>query len=147
MTGKYPVKTGITDCIPGRQANKSGSPTDKFIALPFNLKLDLEVVTIAEVLRQNGYTTMISGKWHLGGDSTYWPENQGFDVNCGGYSKGAPVCNKKTNDYFSPYGNPRLKDGPEGEYLTDRQPDEAIKFIRKKQKKTVLPLSLILRSP
>jgi len=135
MTGKYPVKTGITDWIPGRQATNSGSPADKLIALPFNLKLDLEEVTIAEVLKQNGYTTMISGKWHLGEDSIYWPENQGFDVNCGGYGKGAPVRNKKANGYFSPYGNPRLKDGPEGEYLTDRQTDEAIKFIRKNRKK------------
>lgn len=135
MTGKYPVKTGITDWIPGRQATNSGSPSDKLIAQPFNLKLDLEEVTIAEVLRKNGYITMISGKWHLGEDSIYWPENQGFAVNAGGFSKGAPVRNKTANGYFSPYGNPRLKDGPPGEYLTDRQTDEAIKFIEKNRKK------------
>lgn len=135
MTGKYPVRTGITDWIPGRQATNSGSPEDKLLALPFNLKLDLEEVTIAEILKKHGYTTMISGKWHLGEDSLYWPENQGFDFNAGGFSKGAPVLNKKANGYFSPYGNPRLKDGPEGEYLTDRQTDEAIKFIEKNRKK------------
>jgi len=135
MTGKYPVKTGITSWIPARQSSNNGSPTEKLIALPFNLKLDLNEVTIAEVLKQNGYSTMISGKWHLGHDSIYWPENQGFDVNCGGYGMGQPVRNKNANGYFSPYGNPRLKDGPEGEYLTDRQTDEAIKFIEKNRKK------------
>lgn len=135
MTGKYPVKTGITDWIPGRQATNSGSPEDKLLALPFNLKLDLEEVTIAEILKNHGYTTMISGKWHLGEDSIYWPESQGFDINAGGFSKGAPILNKKANGYFSPYGNPRLKDGPKGEYLTDRQTDEAIKFIEKNRKK------------
>ncbi|NSW95383.1 MAG: sulfatase [Bacteroidales bacterium] len=135
MTGKYPVKTGITYWIPGRQATNNGLPGDKFMALPFNLKLDLEEVTIAELLKKHGYTTMISGKWHLGEDSLYWPENQGFDINSGGFSKGAPVLNKQSNGYFSPYGNPRLKDGPEGEYLTDRQTDEAIKFIEKNRKK------------
>lgn len=130
MTGLYPVKTGITDWIPGRQATNSGSPDDKLIALPFNLNLRLEEVTIAEVLRNNGYRTMISGKWHLGETEEYWPEHQGFDVNKGGYSKGSPQRNSTANGYFSPYGNPRLEDGPVGEYLTDRQTDEAIKFIR-----------------
>jgi arylsulfatase A-like enzyme len=130
MTGLYPVNTGITDWIPGRQATNSGSPEDKLIALPFDLNLRLEEVTIAEVLHRNGYRTMISGKWHLGETEEYWPEHQGFDINKGGYSKGSPQRNNTANGYFSPYGNPRLEDGPTGEYLTDRQTDEAIKFIR-----------------
>jgi len=135
MTGLYPVKTGITDWIPGRQATNSGSPADKLIALPFNLNLRLEEVTIAEVLKENGYRTMISGKWHLGETEEYWPEHQGFDINKGGYSKGSPQRNSDANGYFSPYGNPRLEDGPIGEYLTDRQTDEAIKFIRDSNEK------------
>ena len=135
MTGRYPVKTGITDWIPGRQATSSGSKEDKFIALPFKQQLDLSEVTIAEVLRQNGYSTMISGKWHLGLEPKYWPENQGFDVNKGGYSAGAPNKSDNSNGYFSPYGNPRLEDGPVGEYLTDRQTDEAIKFIERSKEK------------
>jgi len=134
MTGKYPVNTGVTDWIPGRQAsNANGLPQDRFLAQPFNLKLDIEETTIAEALKTNGYATMISGKWHLGADSVYWPENQGFDVNKGGYSKGAPNRSKVSNGYFSPYGNPRLEDGPVGEYLTDRQTEEAIKFIEYKK--------------
>jgi arylsulfatase A-like enzyme len=134
MTGKYPVNTGVTDWIPGRQATNSGSPEDRLIALPFTLNLDLKEVTIAEMLKGNGYKTMISGKWHLGEDSIYWPEFQGFDINKGGFSKGAPSKDKKFNGYFSPYGNPRLADGPKGEYLTDRLTDEAIRFIDQNSK-------------
>ncbi len=129
ITGSYPVNTGITDWIPGRQATNSGFPNDKLISLPFNLNLSLDEVTIAEVLKKNGYKTMISGKWHLGETEVYWPENQGFDINKGGFSKGSPVRNKEANGYFSPYGNPRLTDGPDGEYLTDRLTEEAIKFV------------------
>ena len=129
MTGRYPVNTGITDWIPGRQATNSGRPDDRLISLPFKLQLDPEEITIAEVLKKNGYSTMISGKWHLGADPKYWPENQGFDINKGGYSAGQPNRSKTSNGYFSPYGNPRLVDGPDGEYLTDRQTDEAIRFI------------------
>jgi len=135
MTGRYPVNTGITDWIPGRQASNSGAPTDKLIALPFKLELALDEVTIAEVLQKNGYRTMISGKWHLGETTEYWPEYQGFDVNKGGFSKGSPVKNNVSNGYFSPYGNPRLEDGPVGEYLTDRQTDEAIRFIENTKNK------------
>ena len=135
MTGRYPVNTGITDWIPGRQANSNGLPTDKLIALPFKQQLDHSEVTIAEVLQKNGYRTMISGKWHLGGDQQYWPEYQGFDINKGGYGAGSPIRNKNSNGYFSPYGNPRLEDGPVGEYLTDRQTDEAIRFIENSGKK------------
>ncbi len=129
MTGKYPVNTGVTDWIPGRQASVPGLPQDRLLSQPFNLKLDLQEITIAELLKSGGYATMISGKWHLGEDSIYWPENQGFDINKGGYSRGAPNRSRTSNGYFSPYGNPRLKNGPDGEYLTDRQTDEAIRFI------------------
>lgn len=129
MTGKYPVSTGITDWIPGRQATRNGSPEDRLLALPFRLQLEREEITIAEVLKSSGYATMISGKWHLGAGEEFWPENQGFDVNSGGHAAGQPNRSKTSNGYFSPYGNPRLADGPEGEYLTDRQTDEAINFI------------------
>ena len=135
MTGRYPVNTGITDWIPGRQATNNGRPDDKLKALPFKLELDLKEITIAELLKKNGYATMISGKWHLGGSPEYWPENQGFDINKGGYSAGQPNRSKASNGYFSPYGNPRLEDGPAGEYLTDRQTDEAIKFVENNKEK------------
>ena len=36
-----------------------------------------------------GYRTFFAGKWHLGGRG-YWPENQGFDINVGGWTAGAP---------------------------------------------------------
>jgi len=133
MTGKYPVNTGVTDWIPGRQSYAPGLPQDRLLSQPFTTSLGLEELTIAEALKSNGYSTMISGKWHLGEDSAFWPENQGFDINKGGFSKGSPVKDNLSNGYFSPYGNPRLEDGPVGEYLTDRQTDEAIKFIEEKK--------------
>ena len=55
---------------------------------------------------------------------TFYPEDQGFDVNIGGCEKGSPP-----GGYYSPYNNPKLTDGPDGEYLTDRLTNESIKFI------------------
>lgn len=37
------------------------------------------VVTLAELLKAEGYDTMISGKWHLGFERAHWPDKRGFD--------------------------------------------------------------------
>ena len=63
---------------------------------------------------------------HLGPDENYWPENQGFDVNKGGWRAGAPF---KAGKFFTPYANPRLKAGPKGEHLTVRLGPETVNFI------------------
>jgi arylsulfatase A-like enzyme len=131
MTGKYPVKTGITDWIKGRQADGKAKPYEKMIAKPTAYNLSLDEKTIAERAMENGYKTFFAGKWHLGENEASWPENQGFMINKGGTSKGSPtgVKNDTTGGFFTPYQNPRLNDGPPGEYLTDRLADECLKFI------------------
>ena len=124
MTGKYPARLHITDWIAG---HKKANP---ILNIPdWTMFLPTEEITIAEILKEHGYRTASIGKWHLGEDSIYWPENQGFDLNVGGYFKGQP------NSYFSPYKNPRMKDGPAGEYITDRLTDESIGFIRENKEK------------
>lgn len=124
MTGKYPARINVTDWIPGRQAYAGPQPCDKLLAREFELEMDLEEITIAEALKDAGYRTFFAGKWHMGEDSVYWPEYQGFEINKGGWSKGWPA-----GGYFSPYTNPRLESGPVGENLTDRLTEESIRFI------------------
>ena len=124
MTGKHPARVNITDWIPGLD------PKNRPLIGPVDRnELPLEETTIAEVLRDNNYSTFYSGKWHLGSEGHY-PEDQGFDVNIGGFEKGSPM-----GGYYSPYKNPRLSDGPEGEYLTDRLTLETIELIRNRDTK------------
>ena len=129
QTGKYPNRTGITDWIKGRLDSK---PNDRWLTAPNTYNLALNEVTIGEAMRANGYKTFFAGKWHLGETPEFWPEHQGYDVNKGGWAKGSPNLNKKKgyDGYFSPYGNPRLEDGPEGQYLPERLTDETIKYIK-----------------
>ena len=54
----------------------------------------------------------------------YWPEHQGFNVNIGGAGNPGPPS------YHSPYRLNNLKDGPPGEYITDRLTDEAVRYIQ-----------------
>jgi arylsulfatase A-like enzyme/lysophospholipase L1-like esterase len=127
MTGKYPASMQTTDWFgapqPEEAANDKNWSRKKLLPASYKAQLPLEEVTIAEALKANGYKTFIAGKWHLGENEKYWPENQGFDINKGGFSKGHP------SSYFSPYKNPRLTDGPAGEYLGDRVAAETSLFI------------------
>ena len=124
MTGKYPARNNCTDWISGHK-----KPFAKMKIPQWTQYMAQEEVTIAEVLKNAGYKTIHIGKWHLGEDEKYWPENQGFDKNIGGWSVGAPQKRGDGNGYFPPYLNPRLSDGPEGEYLTERLSKEAIDFL------------------
>ncbi len=116
MSGKYPARLNLTDYLKGRRRGKL-NPADYLDQMP------LEEVTIAEALKQAGYTTGFVGKWHLGGKA-YWPEHQGFDVNIGGCQSGMP------RSYFWPKwrGNPPIE-GRNGEYLTDKLTDESLIFL------------------
>ena len=120
MTGLYTPRHGIyTVGSPAR-----GWEEHRLMVPPPNTTdLSLSFVTLAEALQQAGYATGHFGKWHLG-DTGFHPEDQGFDVNVGGYFSGSP-----RGGYFAPYNNPALVDGPEGEHLTERLTDEAITFI------------------
>ena len=130
QTGKYPVNTGVTDWIKGRKVDPGITPNDRWIVPDTEYDMKLSETTIAEALKQQGYKTAFLGKWHLGETEAFWPENQGYEVNIGGYSSGGPNNSKGNKGYFSPYGNPRLKDGPAGEYLPERLTNEAIALLK-----------------
>jgi len=119
MTGKHPSRVDATNFFSG---NRSG----RFRPAPLNNRMPLSEVTLAEAFKDHGYKTFFAGKWHLGPNETFWPENQGFDVNKGGWTAGGPW---KGGQYFSPYVNPRLEDGPDGEHLPQRLATETIQFM------------------
>jgi arylsulfatase A-like enzyme len=112
---KYPARVGVTQYIGGHSVGK-------LCDVPYFRELPENEFSLARALRAGGYATWHVGKWHLG-PSRCWPENHGFDVNVGGCHMGS------LSSYFSPYGIPTLADGPDGEYLTDRLTDEAIRLI------------------
>ncbi|WP_035805154.1 sulfatase [Lunatimonas lonarensis] len=136
MTGQHPNRLNITDWIPGFDRDAAIRP---IITPQISHELALEEETLGEKFKEGGYHTYFVGKWHLGEEEKYWPENQGFDINIGGWSVGAPQLKEGVaNGYFSPYGNPRLEDGPEGEYLTDRLTQESIRLMKESGDKPFL---------
>lgn len=128
MTGKYPARMHTTDWFGAPQPTTVGKHWTKnkpLLPAAYEENLPLSETTLAEALKNNGYSTFFAGKWHLGESADFWPEKQGFDTNKGGYEAGSP----RGKGYFSPYANPRLTDGPPGENLTNRLADETISFI------------------
>jgi arylsulfatase A-like enzyme len=146
MTGRYPARLGVTDWIRSRfQGGKIpddkknpieyvGGRNRKLLCPPNALWMELDEITVAEALKPAGYTSCHIGKWHLGADDWY-PDRQGFDLNIGGCDFGQPPS------YFDPYFRkgqgsiPTLAPRDENEYLTDREADEAVGFIRQHKDK------------
>ena len=69
MTGRYPIRYGLQVGVVRPWANYG---------------LPLEERLLPVVLKENGYRTIICGKWHLGSfDEAYWPMQRGFDSHTG----------------------------------------------------------------
>lgn len=139
VSGKNPARLLLTQWLPsGRwNATKNKLREGRYLA-----NLPLEEFTIAESMREAGYQTAFMGKWHLGTETYYFPEHQGFDLNVAGRDYGAP------GSYFFPFeggwnipttGKRLFKESPlsgkQGDYLPDRLAEEAEKFIRQNAEK------------
>ena len=81
LTGKAPARLHLTTYLPGRP----DAPSQKVLHPKIRQELPLAEITLAEVLKTNGYATACIGKWHLGGKG-FSPTDQGFDV----YHPGKP---------------------------------------------------------
>ena len=67
LTGLYPHQAGM-----GHQNKDWGLPS-------YSGKINENAVTIAQALKQGGYTNYQVGKWHVGNTEAHWPAAKGFD--------------------------------------------------------------------
>ena len=117
LTGRYSLRTGVTDTYNG------------------GAMMSNDETTLAEILKENNYQTGIFGKWHLGDNYPFRPTDQGFHESLihlsGGIGQVGDFTNyyKGNRSYFDPilwHNNEQKK--YEG-YCSDIFTDEAIKFI------------------
>jgi len=118
LTGLYSHQAGV-----GLMVEDRGRPA-------YQGYLNERCATIAEVLRPAGYSTLMSGKWHVGEHHPHWPTDRGFDKYFGLISG---ACN-----YFrlDPERQMALDDKPwspptKGFYMTDAITDHAVEFLDK----------------
>ncbi|MFR9648940.1 MAG: sulfatase [Rikenellaceae bacterium] len=129
MTGVYTPRHGVYTVGTG---DRGDAKSRKFIAAKNRVDVASEFYTMGEMFSDAGYRCASIGKWHLGSDlngGNTGPLSQGFHHNIAGDRAGTPYS------YFYPYTDKKglshigLEEGDQGEYLTDRLTDEAIKFI------------------
>ncbi len=81
-------------CSPSRASLMTGCYPKRCLPIPHvlfpgnDIGLHPDEITVAELLKQQGYATGIIGKWHLGDQPEFMPTRQGFD-----YLFGLPYSN------------------------------------------------------
>jgi len=121
MTGKYPARLHLTNFIAGNRTD----PESPVLPAKWKPYLEAREITMAELLKNEGYSTGMVGKWHLGGHDSIAPWSQGFD-----YSR---MIGKNGLDYYNysiyedSYNKEFIDKGTE--YLTDKLTDYGVEFI------------------
>ena len=118
MTGMVPQRAGVPGNVQSLPAPPTGMPTER--------------VTIADMLKAEGYRTAQIGKWHLGWGEGLTPLDQGFDYAFGHIGG---VIDNWSHFYY--WKGPNRHDlhrnnieiFRDGEYFPDMMLEEAVEFI------------------
>lgn len=121
LTGRYQQRAGLEGVIYARGDTRQTG-------------LDTTEISLAKVLQNNGYTTGIVGKWHLGYRKAYNPVKHGFEAFYGYVSGNV--------DYHTHYDNTGVYDWwhnqdtiQEEGYVTDLITEHAVEFIEQNREK------------
>lgn len=125
--------------LTGVDVHKNGMGTMDVILTPnqkgqpgYETYLNNNVTTVAQILKDNGYHTYMSGKWHVGSNQTNWPYNRGFEesyslLNGAGWmwNGSFPIDAYK----IQWVRNDKLVEWPNGNYSSDQYANEMIDMI------------------
>lgn len=137
LTGKTPARLNfefVTKNDDDYEKDWADRYTDKTLIPPvYTLNLPTEEVTIADALKDAGYDTGITGKWHvsahhehyLGWSPTHGPQTQGFDWGTEDFGAHPYGYDKSETGRFGPYN--------EGEFPEDTLTQNAIEFMERER--------------
>ena len=111
LTGSYPVRYGWSKGVVGHIMEKKKGLSSK-------------AMTMAEIFKDAGYKTGIFGKWHLGDEPDFMPNNQGFDESF--------FINKSNNQTKKIWTGGEVTQNPfDNKLLTEEFTNGAKAFIKK----------------
>jgi len=121
----------MTGCYP-RRINMHESDMNECVLFPVARKgLHPDEITIADILKSQGYATACVGKWHLGDQPPFLPMRQGFDYYYGiPYSNDMGAQQRPKNPPLPLLRNEKVIEAPaDQDTLTKRYTEEVVKFI------------------
>ncbi len=119
LTGLYSHQAGV-----GHMIGDRGSPA-------YQGYLNDRCVTIAEVLGEAGYATLMSGKWHVGESRPHWPADRGFDEYFGLISGGSNYFKLDGARQMAAGNDPWTPPEDGSFYMTDAFSDSAVSFLER----------------
>ncbi len=161
ITGRYQQRFGQEFQIHGKVKNPAeakpipGGYIEAYLPQNYDSNaqgLPVDEITLAALLKENGYRTGLVGKWHLGYEEQYKPLNRGFDTHFGFLGGGSlygdtadeTIVHKHLDWVSSKKGLNREEDRAilsngkvveVKEYLTGRFAKEAVNFIEENRNK------------
>ncbi len=131
MTGRYPMRDGLQTFV-------------VFPAHAYGLPLDER--TLPDALKEAGYRTIMTGKWHLGHyKQAYWPNNRGFDHFYGSILGEVDYFTKEKGGFVDWQRNGKTV--KEEGYHTTQLADEAVRLIEADDGKKPLFLYMPFLAP
>ena len=127
LTGVYPHEAGMGGMVSSIESEPTPGPYQGY--------LNQQTVTLAEALKQGGYRTYMSGKWHVGERAEHWPRQRGFDRYFGLIS-GASSYFELVEEAIvrqMVHDDDRWVPPAEGFYMTDAFTDTAVTFLENHQ--------------
>jgi arylsulfatase A-like enzyme len=133
VSGPYcsPTRAGL---LTGRYQQRFGhefNPGPAGNANP-DFGLPLTEATMADRLKAHGYTTALVGKWHLGSEAKFQPQQRGFDEFFGFLGGAHSYLNNQDQRNPIMRGTEAVK---EVTYTTDMFGDEAVAFVERNKSK------------
>ncbi|MBN1481203.1 arylsulfatase [candidate division KSB1 bacterium] len=133
LTGLYPHQAGMGGMVVSQPGGREPGAYQGY--------LNNNCVTIAELLKQAGYRTLMSGKWHVGEFRPVWPVDRGFDRYWGLISGAANYFNpNRTKNHtvsrIMAEDDQALHLPSENFYMTDAITDHAVKMLQEYKNKT-----------
>jgi len=133
LTGRYQQRVGGMECALG-VGNVGRYDEAIWLRERNQMGLPFEEITIARILRQAGYDTACSGKWHLGYTSDFAPNGHGFDEYFGILGGNADYYKHSEEDGPNVLYENRKAVQREG-YLTDLIVRHAVVWLKKRTAK------------
>ena len=125
LTGRYPHAAGMGGMVSDPDQEPQPGAYQGF--------LRPEIPTMAERLREAGYRTYLSGKWHVGERPEHWPLRRGFDRYFGLISGASSYYTIRTDQDRTRQmvlDSQRWTPPPSGFYATDAYSDYAVDVLQ-----------------